>query len=192
MSMVKKSGFQKLNTDTMSEQTKVEDFLKEKADQKNTLEYFKMVCKLGPYDYFVTLTFREGTVKTRIIKSTNFLIHMLNQRIYGRNYIKMKKSITGFATLEKHKSQIFDEREHIHMLLKSNKKFNLRDHKELFEKVIKKIVNSKNNRIFNLKSNDIQYYRDKGAITYAMKYVVDINVSENFKIITLEGISDYI
>lgn len=186
------SGFQKLNPETDDWQTRVDTFLKQKSEQKNTLAYFNMVCKQGPYDFFVTLTFREGTGKFLMIKSTSYLLHLLNQKIYGRKYNKKKIAITGFATIEKHKSQMFDEREHIHLILKSNKKFPLKDHEEILSEIIGKIVNSKGNEIFNLKSTDIRKYEDEGAIAYIMKGIKDSNIDGNFKIITTDGISDYI
>lgn len=181
-----------MNTVSEPENIKVKRFLKNKKDQKISLEFFKMVCEQGPYYLFGTLTFREGTGKIRMIKSTNFLIHMMNQRIYGRDYIKRKKSITGFAIVEKHKSRMFDEREHIHFIINSDNNFNLRQHVKIFRKVIRKIVDNRKSRIFRFKSNNLKYYSDKGAITYSMKRVNDMNIAANFKIVTSEGLSDYI
>lgn len=73
----------------------------------------------GPFTYFITLPFLkpEGRACLSIkegIDQFNFLCHLMNQKLYGREYEERELFMKGYACIEDHS----DTGEHFHALIK--------------------------------------------------------------------------
>ena len=67
----------------------------------------------GPYIYHATFTTSFILSDHRFSSSFNFLIKCINRQLFGHNYNKVGKHLTGFAFAEKQSNQNL----HIHLLI---------------------------------------------------------------------------
>ncbi|MBT0664522.1 hypothetical protein KI809_09440 [Geobacter pelophilus] len=165
-----------------------------KPRHRNTLvdEYLKFIIDLGPYYFFITLTFRPHVAFEERCQFTNKLLHYYNQKLFRRNYLKTQKSVTGFAFFEQGRNIEKDGKYHIHMLFKSDERYyrkSITDHQGILMDSASKVLNSKNKRVFNSKYIDLRAVANDGAIGYSLKSIREKNIT-NIKPIGLNGLSD--
>jgi len=84
--------------------------------------WISIIKKCEPYDWFVTLTFRDAVhreVADRRFK--RFIIH-INRTLYGGNFVKKKKGVTWFKAMERQKRGVL----HFHCLIGSPDMYRLK------------------------------------------------------------------
>lgn len=155
-------------------------------------QYKNFIEDCGPYIYFITLTF--GGNCTHVLaqcKNTNFLLHLLNQRIYKKRYKKNKLFMEGFAFFEKHMSVKSADRFHIHLLIKYNDRYLEEGFsiEELIDEAIDIVRDTNKNRIFSKPCIDVRDPGPNDRVGYCMKRVCDRNIT-NIKILDKDGLSD--
>lgn len=80
---------------------------------KSSLQNF--ILEQGPYLYHVTFTTAVSTSDIQVIISFNFLIKCLNRDLFGHNYSKSDKHLTGFVFAERQASSNI----HFHVMISS-------------------------------------------------------------------------
>lgn len=183
-----KKGFQKFNSLMNGASGKSINSLKD--------HYKEFIKNSGPYYFFITLTFGKYLGLKQRCRFTNDLLNRYNQVIFRRTYKKRNKCMAGFAVLEDHYNCEFEDRYHIHMLVKPNVRyddFSLAQHIDIFHTVAGEILYGKR-RVFNDKYIDIQKIeedqkaQDKVS-NYCMKEISDKNI-DRIKLIGIDGLSD--
>lgn len=141
----------------------------------NRTVYADFINLNGPFAYFITLTFpRLQTIETST-QQINFLIHLLNNKICGRN--NSHEYLQGFCFFEKHKGSANNPL-HSHILIKDDIRLDI-DSKtpfiDHFWNMINKICVVKSNNVtdrkaFNRKCCDIrQVYDQDNLVKYVTK-----------------------
>lgn len=152
----------------------------------------------GPYYLFITLTFgRNGIGINKQFQFTNFLLHLLNQIYFRRNYQDRNKFLDGFAFFEDHLSPKLEGRFHIHLLIKRDvrlREFGFKRNKDIFHTVISKVLDDSGRQVFRSKCTDFSRVTkdkggSKGAINYCMKQISERNI-DRIKMLGVKGLSD--
>jgi hypothetical protein len=154
-----------------------------------THQYKVMVYRHRPYYLFMTLTFRDTVSFQLRIEYINKFIKYHNKLVIARRCYE--DFMEGFAFFERHPSRNFDEKYHVHMLVKSNHRYagkGFNTHEEKFRKAAGKVLN-KSKAVFSDDCIDIQEAGDDGRIEYCFKHIWDGNL-DNIKIIGKDGLSD--
>jgi len=77
--------------------------------------WLSLIKKYEPYNWFVTLTFRDPVHKDVADRRFKRWIVHINNALYGGNYVKKKKGITWFKAMERQKRGVL----HFHCLIGS-------------------------------------------------------------------------
>ena len=85
--------------------------------------WINFINSTGIFEYFLTITFDYGTSRQTCYKSTNLLLHRINQRIFGRRYKKNNQFITGFSFTELQKSG----QPHFHIIINTDHQYALKN-----------------------------------------------------------------
>ena len=84
--------------------------------------YLSLIKKYEPYDWFVTLTFRDPVhIEVAEHRFKRWIRH-INLALYGGNFVKKKKSVTWFKAMERQKRGVL----HFHCLIGSPDMYRLR------------------------------------------------------------------
>jgi len=81
-----------------------------------------LIKKYEPYDWFVTLTFRDPVHIEVADRRFKRWVVCINNALYGGNFVKKKKSVTWFKTMERQKRGVL----HFHCLIGSPDMYRLR------------------------------------------------------------------
>ena len=152
----------------------------------------EFVKSCGPYYFFITLTFGLNTSFNKRCQFTNCFLRFYNKKKFTKKFVERNHFLEGFAFFEDHPSSKFDERIHIHILIKNNDKFageSFDEHEADFYKVIGNVSDGKDRRVFNVECVDIRPAGDEFRINYCMKEISDRSISD-VKILTVEGLTD--
>jgi hypothetical protein len=145
-----------------------------------------------PYSFFITLTLKRKQSLWQFYKHTTFLLHLINSKIFSREYKDKSKYISGFAFVEDHKNGSSNNDIHIHLLIEHNARlddFSFKEHKAIFHEAAGKVCDVKNRRVFSDKCINIQKAGDDGRISYCFKQLWDGNL-DRLKTIGKDGLSD--
>lgn len=97
-----------------------------KLDLRQSYNAFIQEC--GPYKYALTLTFKHAQSEADYNQQVNFLLRLLNKRLYGKR--NETKHLEGFAAAEVHK--YFRSTVHYHFIIKDSPAFH-QEGKKSFE-----------------------------------------------------------
>ena len=156
-----------------------------------TAQYLQFARSFEPYYFLITLTFGLSTSFLERCQYTNDLLYMLNRKKFTDKFKARNHFLDGFAFFEDHPNGKFDDKLHVHLLIKKHNRFKRKsftEHIDDFYKVARKIMNGKDKPVFNLKYIDI---RDPGEERpgYCMADIWDRNISR-VKMLCVDGLSD--
>lgn len=157
--------------------------------KRKTMLYLDFVRHMGPFLFFITLTFPKGTSARMCCEYTSKFLRRYNERYFGPQYYDKEIFVEGVAFVENH----WDEGlMHVHMLIRPFKKadkFTLSEHESIFEKAALKVKNTKEKTVFSRECIDMRPYVDQGVISYCFKQIEDKSLNR-FKIIGKYGLTD--
>jgi len=84
--------------------------------------WLSLIKKYEPYDWFVTLTFRDPVHKDLADRRFKRWIIHINRALYGGNFVKKKKGVTWFKAMERQKRGVL----HFHCLIGSPDMYRLK------------------------------------------------------------------
>ena len=132
-------------------------------------DYKQLVLDNGPYKYFLTITFKYNQSEYISNQQINFLLRLLNRKIFTRN--NHTEYIDGFVFVENHK--YFRDSIHYHLMIKDNQNFDLPDKKHLVEHFydcLKKVKTNSNHPAFDEHNCRVQnVYDETGLVDYLTK-----------------------
>lgn len=123
-------------------------------------DYQKLVLDNGPYQYFLTITFKYNQSENVSNQQINFLLRILNRKLFGRN--NHTDYLDGFAFIENHR--YFRDSIHYHLMIKNHQNFDLPDKKnfvEHFYDCLKKVKTNSNHPAFDEHNCHIQNIHDE-------------------------------
>lgn len=131
--------------------------------------YKQLILDNGPYQYFLTMTFKYNQSEIVSHQQINFLIRILNRKIFGRN--NPQDYLTGFVFSENHK--YFRNSIHYHLMLKNHPNFDILSKKHFLEHLYDCTIKVKTNRnypAFDDRNCVIQnIYDEKHLVHYLTK-----------------------
>ena len=122
--------------------------------------YKQFVLDNGPYKYFLTMTFKYNQSENISNQQINFLIRILNQKIFGRK--NNQDHIDGFVFIETHK--YFRDSVHYHLMIKDNLNFDILGKKHFLEHLYDctlKVKTNSNHHAFDERNCMIQNIYDE-------------------------------
>jgi len=163
----------------------------EKQSMRITAQYLQFARSFEPYRFFITLTFGLTTSYPERCMYTNDLIYMFNRKKFTEKFKERNDFLDGFAFFENHPNGKFDDKLHVHLLIKNHDRFkrkNNDEHRNDFYDVVRKILNGNGKPVFNEKYID---FREPGEERpgYCMKDIWDRNI-DRVKMLCLDGLSD--
>jgi len=84
--------------------------------------WLSLIKKYEPYDWFVTLTFRDQVHREVADRRFKRWIRHINLTLYGGNFVKKKKGVTWFKAMERQKRGVL----HFHCLIGSPDMYRLK------------------------------------------------------------------
>lgn len=148
-------------------------------DGSTTALYKAHIQKEGPYRFFITLTFGSKVSEFSRSKSTDYLVHIYNQLLFGGAYRKNGNFIQGYAFFEDHRSPELHGLPHVHLLVKDNERFDVDDfdvQEGIFRTAVSRVRHCGRSP-FNTKYVDIQKVRDNNVIGYCTKQISDRTIN---------------
>jgi hypothetical protein len=91
--------------------------------------YMDFVLNNGPFEYFITLTFKHSQREEDCNQQINFLLSLMNRKLFGRKY--SNQIMEGFAFAEPHR--FFRNSVHYHLVIKGDEVFHLEGKKTIQE-----------------------------------------------------------
>jgi hypothetical protein len=139
-------------------------------------DWKQFLLDAGPYRYHITITFKQkkyGLPDAEAFSSLNFLLHILNRKIFGAHYKERYNYLTGFAFAERHQKEGL----HFHLLIKDHPKLDQPDKPSLKQHL--------SANLYKVKKTD----HKKGRTTYELLHPVGIDIEDVY---SDEGIVDYL
>ena len=158
--------------------------------------------------YYITLTFKYNLSQPLITQSMNFLLHILNTKIFTRNYQKTNRHITAFTFREKkldkmryrpeqletkryYKRDLY--KPHYHILVVDDPEYNRRDKLSFRDHLsanLHKVTTPSGHRIFYHDCVDFQEVYSCDVVEYCNKKMGESDNTNHIGIITLGGITE--
>lgn len=141
----------------------------------NRSDWKEYLLQAGPYRYCITITFKQGKYglpDAEAFSSLNFLLHILNRKIFGGWYKNRNNYLTGFAFAERHQKEGL----HFHLLIKDHPKLDQPDKPSLEQHLFANLD--------KVKKTD-----HKGRTTYELLDPIGVKVKN---IYCDDGIIDYL
>jgi len=162
------------------------------AIKRLTEAYRKWVYNDGPYYWSITLTFGVKASFEQICKFVNSYLRKHNIKLFKNGYHNRKDQwLTGYAFFENHPMENSINEWHVHMLIKSNARFNdfrIAENKEIFEKAAADVLYNKK-RVFFEDHIKIQNAYVGSKNKYLFKQINDTSLN-SVKMIGKSGLSD--
>jgi len=98
----------------------------------------------------------------------------------------------GYAAVENHRSIKLEDRQHVHLLIRPDRKYldyTLNQHIDIFEKAACEVKDNWKMPVFKPQHINLQCARDEGCAGYIFKDIVDRKL-DRIKIIGVDGLSD--
>lgn len=114
------------------------------------------IVSRGPYEYFITLTFRYDQSDKKCEEQANQLLRFLNRRLFGRK--NETDHLDGYVFIEKHSH--IRESVHYHFAIKYHQNFDLIGKKHFlqhFYECLRRVKTSDKYNVFGDKTNRIDY-----------------------------------
>ena len=127
--------------------------------------WINFIKSFEPFQWFVTLTFKEPRHPEACNKAFRRWIRHINQCLYGRRYRENKKGVTWIKAIEYQKREVI----HFHCLVGSPELYKLKrlEFMKLWE------ADCRNTQeIINGYARISKYDHSRGAINYCSKYVL--------------------
>jgi len=161
--------------------------------KKNTELYREWVESLGPYDYFITLTFRWNIGIRVISEFTNKLLRQFNRMVFSKKYKNRERYLQGFAVIERHISGNSKCDNHVHILVKYDERYSDYGMWKLHNVFLNAALRVRNPwGIDVFRTRCIQFKRiepHEDKVSYSFKHVHDRNLGR-VKPLTKHGFAD--
>ena len=172
----------------------IDDYWSKPVSQYRTLtkQYQKLVYDSGLYYFFITLTFGKNMSFQKNCDVINDFVNKYNKKLFNWDFYKKLNYLEGFAFFEDHLSHNSINKQHVHMLIKPNPRYNdfsTIQNKDIFYKAASKVKDELQSWIFNDKCIDISYAHVGSKNKYCFKQIND-NCLYRFKTIGKDGLSD--